>query len=170
MKKMSLLLRRATETDLPEIREIINHYVRNTPTTFEMREVSIEDRLAWFRNFTENGRHQLVLGEREGKVAGYACSLRYHERPAYDTSVMTSVYLHPKEVGKGYGKQLYRRLLDDLESSGQVHRAYGLVVLPNSGSESLHEALGFQEVGVLHEAGYKLGAYHSVRIYEKRFA
>ncbi len=166
---MSLLVRRATEDDLPEIREIINYYVRETPTTFEMNEVSMEDRLAWFRNFSEDGRYRLVLGESEGKVAGYACSLRYHERPAYDTSVMTSVYLHPEEVGKGYGRQLYGRLLEDLEASGRAHRAYGLVVLPNRGSEKLHEDLGFREVGLLHEAGYKLGAYHSVRIYEKRF-
>ena len=37
----------------------------------------------------------------------------------------------------------------------EVHRAYGLVVLPNPGSEKLHEKLGFQVAGLLHEGGYK---------------
>ena len=49
-----------------------------------------------------------------------------------------------------------------------VHRAYGLVVLPNPGSEKLHEKLGFQIAGLLHEGGFKFGKYHDVRMYEHR--
>jgi phosphinothricin acetyltransferase len=49
-----------------------------------------------------------------------------------------------------------------------VHRVYGLVVLPNPGSERLHEKLGFQVAGVLNEGGYKFGEYHDVRMYEHR--
>jgi phosphinothricin acetyltransferase len=56
-----------------------------------------------------------------------------------------------------------------VEKTGLVHRAYGLVVIPNPGSVKLHEKLGFRETGVLHEAGYKLGKYHDVKIYERRF-
>ena len=50
----------------------------------------------------------------------------------------------------------------------EVHRAYGLVVLPNPGSEKLHEKLGFQVAGLLHEGGFKFGKYHDVRMYEHR--
>ena len=39
-----------------------------------------------------------------------------------------------------------------------VHRAYGLVVLPNPGSEKLYEKLGFQVAGLLHGA-VKFGKY-----------
>ena len=41
-----------------------------------------------------------------------------------------------------------------------VHRVYGLVVLPNPrGSEKLHEKLGFHvNTGLLHEGGYKFDA------------
>ena len=49
-----------------------------------------------------------------------------------------------------------------------VHRVYGLVVLPNPGSEKLHEKLGFQVTGLLHQGGYKFDEYHDVRIYEHR--
>jgi phosphinothricin acetyltransferase len=42
------------------------------------------------------------------------------------------------------------------------------VVLPNPGSERLHEKLGFQVAGLLNEGGYKFGKYHDVQMYEHR--
>ena len=50
---MNLSIRRATEADLPALRDIINHYIRESAVTFEMEEVSLENRVAWFRQFTE---------------------------------------------------------------------------------------------------------------------
>jgi phosphinothricin acetyltransferase len=82
---------------------------------------------------------------------------------------MTSVYISKTQLGNGIGETLYRVLLSGVEKTGLAHRAYGLVVTPNPASVKLHEKLGFRETGVLHEAGYKLGQYHDVRIYERRF-
>ncbi len=162
-----LSIRFGREEDLEAIREIHNYFVRETSVTFEMEEASMENRLSWFEQFDETGIHQLLVAELDDCLAGYAASLRFHERPAYAPSVMTSVYLHPDQTGKGIGRELYRVLLDSLEKTGEVHRAYGLVVIPNPASERLHQKLGFREAGLLEEAGYKLGRYHSVRIYER---
>jgi len=150
------------------LRGIHNHYVRETAITFEMEEASLENRREWFRQFDRKGPHLLLVAEAEGELAGYASATPFHERPAYAPSVMTSVYLHPECTGKGIGEALYRALLASLEESGKVHRAYGLVVTPNPASEKLHEKVGFEAVGKLNEAGFKLGEYHSVRIYERR--
>ena len=158
---MNLSIRRATEADLPALRDIINHYIRESAVTFEMEEVSLENRVEWFRQFTETGRHQLLLGEVDGEVAGYAASVHFHERPAYEPSVMTSVYLSPNHLGQRIGEALYRVLLSELEKTGKVHRAYGLVVIPNPASEKLHQKLDYGEAGLLHEAGYKLGESHT---------
>ena len=106
--------------------------------------------------------------EDKGVVVGYAASLRFHQRPAYAPSVMSSIYLHPDFTGKGIGERVYSTLLRNLKIAEDVHRVYGLVVLPNPGSEKLHEKLGFKEVGVLNEGGYKFGEYHDVRMYEHR--
>ena len=72
-------------------------------------------------------------------MVGYAASLRFHQRPAYAPSVMTSIYLHPDHTGQGIGERVYSELLDNLRETEDAHRAYGLVVLPNPGSERLHE-------------------------------
>ena len=166
---MNLSLRNGVEADLPAIRDIINHYIVETAVTFDMEEVSLENRQEWFEQFDPSGRHQLTVAEVDGAVAGYASSVRFHERPAYQPSVMTSVYVSEAQLGQGIGETLYRVLLSALEKTGLVHRAYSLVVIPNPASVKLHEKLGFRETGVLHEAGYKLGKYHDVRIYERRF-
>ncbi len=164
----NLAIRPGREDDLPDLLEIHNHFVSESAVTFEMEEATLENRRAWFRSFDETGPHQLLVAEVSGEPVGYATSTRYHERPAYAPSVMTSVYLHPSSTGQGIGKKLYQALLDSLKKTGKVHRAYGLVVVPNPPSERLHERLGFHDVGLLHEAGFKQGSYHSIRIYEHR--
>ena len=40
--------------------------------------------------------------------------------------------------------------------------AYAGVTLPNPASVGLHEAMGFQPVGVYRQVGYKLGRWHDV--------
>ena len=166
---MNLSIRNGVETDLPAIRDIINHYIVETAVTFDIEEVSLENRQEWFKQFAPSGRHQLIVAEVDGRVAGYASSVRFHERPAYQPSVMTSVYVSKNQLRQGIGETLYRVLLGALEKTGFVHRAYALVVIPNPGSDKLHEKLGFHEAGVLNQAGYKLEQYHDVRIYERRF-
>ena len=91
---------------MPALRDIINHYITESVVTFEMVEMSLENRKTWFTQFTQNGRYQLMVAELEGRVVGYAASLRFHQRPAYAPSVMTSIYLHKiipvKELVKMY--------------------------------------------------------------------
>lgn len=153
---------------MPALRDILNHYILHSVVTMEMVELSLENRKTWFTQFSESGRYQLFVAEREGSVIGYAASLRFHQRPAYAPSVMSSIYLHPEHTGRGIGEKVYSTLLSSLKQAEDVHRVYGLVVLPNPGSENLHEKLGFEVAGLLSEGGFKFGEYHDVRIYEHR--
>ena len=153
---------------MPALRDILNHYILNSVVTFEMVELSLENRKTWFTQFSDTGRYQLFVAEQAEEVVGYAASLRFHQRPAYAPSVMTSIYLHKDHTGKGIGEKVYSALIEELKKVEDVHRAYGLVVLPNPGSEKLHEKLGFQVAGLLHEGGFKFGKYHDVRMYEHR--
>ena len=165
---MDTMIRRGHESDLPALRDILNHYILNTIVTFEMVEMSLENRKTWFTQFREDGRYQLMVAEKSNEVVGYAASLRFHQRPAYAPSVMTSIYIHPNYLGQGIGEKVYSALLGNLKAESEAHRAYGLVVLPNAGSVRLHEKLGFKQAGLLSEGGYKFGKFHDVRIYEHR--
>lgn len=44
-------IRPAAKIDLPRLTEIYNHYVVNTPVTFDLEPKTVESRIAWFEQF-----------------------------------------------------------------------------------------------------------------------
>jgi phosphinothricin acetyltransferase len=159
-------IRRGRPEDLPALTEIYNHYVRETPITFDVEPFSVEGRRPWFEQFTERGRYQIVVAEDGGRVVGYACTLPFRPKAAYVTSVETSIYVADGLLGRGIGTSLYSALFERLPKS-EVHRAYAGVTLPNAPSVALHRSFGFRSVGVYHEVGWKLSRYWDVEWVEK---
>ena len=163
------VIRRARLEDVPALLEIYNYYVLNTSVTFDVEPRSLAQRLAWFGDFSTEGRYQCFVAERDGGAIGWASSGKFKEKTAYGTSVETSVYLAPGESGKGLGHELYRTLLEALRGA-DLHRAYGGVALPNEASIRLHEAVGFHHVGTYREVGRKFGRFWDVAWYERSLA
>jgi phosphinothricin acetyltransferase len=160
------LIRPGREADAPGLTDLYNHYVRETPITFDLELFSVEQRRAWLRGFAPAGRHRLLVAERGGSVVGFACSHRFRDKAAYDTSVETTVYLAPGAVGAGLGTRLYAALFAALAGE-DVHRALAGVTLPNPASLALHRRFGFEPVGVFHQVGYKFGRYWDVQWLER---
>lgn len=160
-------IRDAIDGDLAELVNIYNHYVENTPFTFDTTTFTMQDRIAWFASFSEDGPYRLMVAERDGQVLGYASSSPFKNRHAYDTSVETSVYLDPNNIGNGIGTALFGALLEHLVGDERLHRAYGGIALPNPASIALHEKLGFKLAGTYQEVGYKLDRYWDVAWFEK---
>jgi L-amino acid N-acyltransferase YncA len=61
----------------------------------------------------------------------------------------------------GTGRTLYHELLRRLDARG-YRMAVALIALPNDASIGLHKALGFEDVGVWSNIGWKHGAWHDV--------
>lgn len=167
---MPLAIRSAESGDLNRLVEIYNHYVTETHVTFDTEPFAVGARTQWFTQFAESGPYRLLVGEIDGEVIGYATSTRFKPKPAYNTSVETTIYLDPQHVGNGHGRALYAELMRQLQDEPAVHRAYASLALPNPASVALHEALGFNRIGSYHEVGFKLGAYCDVDVYEKDLA
>ena len=160
-------IRPGESDDLSQLVDIYNHYVSNTHITFDTEPFLVAARIPWFAQFSDSGPYRLLVAEKEGAVVGYSSSTNFKPRAAYNTSVETSVYLHPDASGQGTGRALYSALLAALNEEPSVHRAYGGVALPNPTSEKLHEQLGFEKVGTYREVGFKLDKYWDVSWYEK---
>ncbi|MBZ5524008.1 MAG: GNAT family N-acetyltransferase [Acidobacteriia bacterium] len=156
-----ILIRPASLSDLPRLTEIYNHYVVDTPVTFDLEPWSTEARLPWFQQFAATGRHRLMVAEENGLVLGYAGTTRFRPKAAYDTTVETTVYCAPEATGKGFGGRLYAALFAAIENE-DIHRIVGGFTLPNRGSQMLHERFGFKQVGVFSENGRKFGRYWDV--------
>src|SRR5512135_1007626 len=94
-------IRPVRQSDLPALLDIYNHYIVNTPVTFDLEPRTLAQRQEWLDQFAPTGRYRCFVAARSGAPIGWACSARFKEKAAYDTSIETSIYLAPGEGGKG---------------------------------------------------------------------
>ncbi len=156
---MSTIIRLATEQDAGEILAIYSYYVTDTSTSFEMDVPSLDEMRQRVVNTLV--KFPWLICEVQGGFAGYAYASTHRVRAAYQWAVDVSVYLNNRYHRKGIGRALYTALFALLRLQG-YYNAYAGISLPNVGSVGLHEAMGFQPVGVYRSVGYKLGAWHDV--------
>jgi L-amino acid N-acyltransferase YncA len=156
-------IRLATPEDAKQIQAIYSPYCL-TPISFELEPPTVEEvrgRMARVLEF-----YPWLVCEVGGELVGYAYASRHRERPAYQWSVDTSVYVRLHRQRLGVGRALYASLFAVLPLQGCVN-AYAGVTLPNPASVGLHEAMGFELVGVYRQVGYKCGTWHDVAWYQR---
>jgi L-amino acid N-acyltransferase YncA len=151
-------IRPARDADLDRVRAIYDAIVTDTTISFDETTPS-RDELA--RRMRSRPRLPWLVAESDGDVVGYAYAARHGERSAYRWSVDCSVYVAATHRGRGVGRLLLERLIDELRGLGYVSVFAG-IALPNPPSVRLHESLGFRSVGVLPSVGFKHGAWHDV--------
>jgi phosphinothricin acetyltransferase len=151
------LIRPVTEDDAEQIQAIYSPIVKQTvisfetnpPTVDEMRQRVVQANLPW------------LVCEDQGTMLGYVYAAQHRTRAAYQWSVDVSVYTHPNARRRGVGRALYSSLFKILTLQG-FRNAYAGIALPNPASVGLHEALGFQPIGVYKAVGYKFDTWHDV--------
>jgi phosphinothricin acetyltransferase len=161
-----LRIRPALPSDAAPLTELYNHYVRETAITFDIEPWTVAQRERWMSDFAETGRYRLRIAEEDGRVAGYACTRRFRDKAAYETTVEVSAYLLPDVPRRGIGTALYTALFDSIRAE-DVHRAIAGITLPNAASTALHQRFGFTLVGVMTDVGRKFERYWDVAWYEK---
>ena len=157
-------LRYARVGDAEGILEIYKPYVLNTAITFEYTVPSMEDYTKRIEGIM-NEYPFFVCGD-DGRIIGYAYAHKFRERAAYDWDIETSVYVKEEYQKKGIATLLYNKLLDECTLRG-YHNAFAGITIPNDKSVSFHSKMGFTNIGVFKNAGFKQGAWHSVLFMEK---
>lgn len=161
----SYATRMAEQRDLAVISAIYEHAVEHSTATFDLEAPDLDYWRARLDGQSP-GDHLLVAVDEEDRVVGYAYSWSYRPRPAYELTRETSIYLDENVRGQGVGSLLYPALLHTMAVSG-VHTAVALVALPNPASARLHEAAGFERVGLLREVGRKFDQWIDVAWYQR---
>lgn len=161
------MIRPATRADADAIARIYNHYVANTPVTFETDAVSAAE-LADRIDEVRGDNLPWLVSEADGQLLGYAYAGKWKGRCAYRFSVETTVYLDARVTTKGLGTELYSALLDALRNNStlRIHAVIGGVALPNAASVRLHEKLGFVKVAEFKEVGFKFDRWIDVGYWE----
>ncbi len=157
----NLIVRPARAADIPRLTEIYNHYVVNSPITFDLEPYTVGRRMQWFSQFGLTGRHRLLVVEEDALVLGYAGTTRFRPKAAYDTTVETTIYSSADNTRKGLGSMMYSALFEAIANE-DIHRIVAGFTVPNPASQALHQRFGFKLIGIFREVGRKFGRYHDV--------
>jgi phosphinothricin acetyltransferase len=156
-------IRQAVESDANEIVRIYNWYIRNTTVSFEHEPV--EQHEMQQRILDKLTNYDWLIAESDGEIVGYAYYGNFRPRLAYSHTVESTIYLTQSCIGRGWGTQLYSRLIQSASKKG-FREMLGVIALPNDASVRLHLKLGFHDAGKLERVGYKFGKYIDVGIWQ----
>jgi L-amino acid N-acyltransferase YncA len=158
-------IRTATNADAQAVTDIYKPVVASSAISFELTPPTVDEMRTRIAS-TLQLLPWLVAVDDDDVAKGYVYAGRHRERAAYQWSVDVTAYVHPEARGKGVGKALYRVLFDELVALG-YYQAFAGIALPNAASVALHEAVGFEPLGVYRQVGFKLGAWHDVGWWQK---
>jgi phosphinothricin acetyltransferase len=156
---MTVSIRLAEDRDADAITGIYRPVVESTIISFE---AEAPGRTEMARRIHDTLRiYPWLVCEIDRSVAGYAYAAGHRVRSAYQWSVDTSVYIDERYRRRGVGRGLYDSLFAILAAQRYVN-AYAGIALPNPASVAVHEAVGFEPIGVYRGVGYKLGRWCDV--------
>ena len=159
-------IRSTTRADLPGILEIYNDAVLHTTATYDYEPRTLEHRTAWFDDHVKNDYAMFVAENDSGRIVGWSCLNRYHDRAGYRFTSENSVYVAADQRGQGIGKLLMPPLIEAAQKRG-LRAIIGAIDAENEASIRLHARFGFEKVGLFKNVGYKFDRWLDV-IYMER--
>ena len=147
-----IIIRTASAADAPALLKIYRPYVENTAITFEYDVPSTEE-------FASRIQHTL-----RGP---------FHERPAYDWAVETSIYVDQSLKHRGIGRRLHDALETALREQGILNMNACIAYPPkedehlDKNSVEFHTHMGYRLVGEFHKCGYKFNHWYNMVWMEK---
>jgi len=159
-----LSLRPAGPGDIRAITDIYNEAVLTTTASFDIEPRSVDQQRVWFER--HGPRHPVLVAEQGGVVVGWASLSEWSDRRAYANTAEVSVYVKEEHRGKGIGRKLLEAVMEEGERAG-LHTVVARIVTGNDVSVHLHQALGFEHVGVMREVGRKFGRLLDVIVMQK---
>jgi L-amino acid N-acyltransferase YncA len=147
------------------MRAIYNEAVETSTATFEMTPKTLPEQLEWIARHS-GAYPALAALDDGGEVVGFGSLSPYRPRPAYSTTVEDSVYVSSGHRRRGIGRAILQELLGLAEVHG-FHAVIARVAGGNDASVALHEACGFEVIGVEREVGRKFGRWLDVVCMER---
>ncbi|WP_297198166.1 GNAT family N-acetyltransferase [uncultured Pluralibacter sp.] len=152
-----MMLRHATSADCESIAAIYNHAVLHTAAIWNDTTVDADNRRAWLEARRQLG-YPVLVSEENGVVTGYASFGDWRAFEGFRHTVEHSVYVHPEHQGKGLGRLLLARLIDEARQIGK-HVMVAGIESQNAASLHLHAALGFEITAKMPQVGTKFGRW-----------
>lgn len=166
-----MIIRTASEADAPALLKIYAPYVERTAITFEYEVPSVDEFASRIRNTLQ--KYPYLIAEKGGRILGYAYAGPFHDRPAYDWSVETSIYVDTSRKHMGIGRKLHDALEQALQEQG-ILNMNACIAYPstedeylNKNSVEFHTHMGYRLVGEFYKCGYKFHRWYNMVWMEK---
>ena len=166
-----ITIRTATLSDAQALLNIYSPYVEHTAITFEYDVPSVEEFASRIKNTLQ--KYPYLVAEKNGRLLGYAYASPFHERPAYDWAVETSIYVDQNIKHQGIGRRLHDALEDALRSQGILNMNACIAYPPeedeylDKNSVEFHTHMGCRLVGEFYKCGYKFHRWYNMVWMEK---
>lgn len=169
--KSEVCIKAVCPNDAEELLSIYAPYVLKTAITFEYQVPTVEE----FRQriIGTLQKYAYIKAVIDGQTVGYAYAGTFHERPAYDWAVETSVYVRENCRKCGVGKKLYTALENCLKEQGILNMNACIAYSEtddgylDSNSLDFHNHIGYRTVGRFYKCGYKFSRWYDMVWAEK---
>ena len=159
------VVRPSSSADMPYVTAIYGNFVETSTATFESVPPDESEMRRRRQAVLDRGLPYLVA-ELEGYVVGFCYASQFRPREGYRFTVEDSIYVRPDCIGHNVGKSLLRELISQCQAK-ECHSMVACICGVNVPSVALHSSLGFQQVGLLPEAGYKFGEWLRLLIMQR---
>lgn len=154
------MIRPATAADAEALAALWNPWIRDTAITFNADEKSAADLAALiasrpcFLVYVDNG------------LQGFATYSQFRGGIGYATCMEHTVILSPEARGRGVGRALLAAVEAHAQAAG-AHQMIAGVSGENPQGRAFHATMGYHEVALIREAGFKFGRFMDLVLMQK---
>ena len=161
------LIRPAAAADLERLRSIYNEAVLHTTASYDYEPRTAEAQLQWFAAKQAAGFPVFVAQDAGGSAIAFASYGTFRAWAGYRFTVEHSVYVDEAFRRRGIASALLQALIAHAQGQS-LHLMVAGIDAANAGSIELHRRLGFEDAGVLREAGFKFGRWLDLAFMTRR--
>ena len=157
-----MVIREMTQSDWSDVARIYDEGIATGYATFETNVPQYGD---WDKAHVRLCR---LIAEEDGSIQGWAALSPVSSRCVYGGVAEISIYIGENARGKGVGKVLLARLIEESERAGYWTLQSGIFP-ENKASIKLHERLGFRFLGKRESIGKTTnGIWKDNLLFERR--
>ncbi len=142
-----MIIREATEADLPAIVEIFNATIPSRMVSAQLEPLSVKDRLPWFHEHSRDHHPLWVMDDAEQVIAWISLQ-SFLPRCAYAGTAEVSVYVRENFRRHGVAKRLLNEAIAHAPSL-DINALVGHIFAHNEPSLRLFSQVGFERWGLL---------------------
>jgi phosphinothricin acetyltransferase len=144
-----------------EVKEIYEQGIATGNATFQQSAPAWEE---WDKSHLEHSR---LIAKQDETIAGWAALTPVSGRCVYAGVAEVSIYVSEQARGKGLGKQLLQKLIEESEANN-IWTLQAGVFPENTASIKMHEACGFRILGTRERIGKMNGTWRDTVLLERR--